>query len=75
MSKKFVGYVICVVLCTIHQQIFRCIFGFNVNIKIIVIVLVMVVVMVIVINIIITSICDLQVMSFYELCSTGFLVF
>lgn len=71
MSKKFVGYVICVVLCTIHQQIFRCIFGFNVNIKIIVIVLVMV----IVINIIITSICDLQVMSFYELCSTGFLVF
>lgn len=73
MSKKFVGYVICVVLCTIHQQIFRCIFGFNVNIKIIVIVLVMVIV--IVVNIIITSICDLQVMSFYELCSTGFLVF
>lgn len=73
MSKKFVEYVICVVLCTIHQQIFRCIFGFNVNIKIIVIVLVMVIV--IVVNIIITSICDLQVMSFYELCSTGFLVF
>lgn len=67
MSKKFVEYVICVVLCTIHQQIFRCIFGFNVNIKIIVIV--------IVVNIIITSICDLQVMSFYELYSTGFLVF